>query len=82
METTVLNEILAFLFGRKYYANIVATRGTDRTELSAFILHDKKQVERHKMQIRSTALYEFVETISFRSRHEYKRLKQFDDREE
>ncbi len=28
MNSTVLKEIIAFLFGRKYYANIVATKGT------------------------------------------------------
>lgn len=27
MYSTVFNEILAFLFGRKYYANIIATKG-------------------------------------------------------
>lgn len=32
MQTTVLKEVIAFLFGRKYYANIVATKGTDKTE--------------------------------------------------
>lgn len=27
MNSTVLKEIIAFLFGRKYYANIINTRG-------------------------------------------------------
>lgn len=28
MNSTVLKEVIAFLFGRKYYANIIATKGT------------------------------------------------------
>lgn len=35
MQTTVLKEVIAFLFGRKYYANIVATKGTDRPAMRA-----------------------------------------------
>ena len=33
MQTTVLKEIIAFLFGRKYYANIVGTKGTAEMQL-------------------------------------------------
>lgn len=69
MKTTVLNEIVSFLFGRKYYANIINTKGTNRTELCSFIFATKEEVEQHKMEILSTASFQFVETISFRSRN-------------
>lgn len=42
MNSTVLKEIIAFLFGRKYYANIVATKGTTKQEICSYILQQKK----------------------------------------
>lgn len=42
MNSTVLKEIMAFLFGRKYYANIVATKGTTKQEICSYILQQKK----------------------------------------
>ena len=36
MNSTVLKEIMAFLFGRKYYANIVATKGTTKQEICSY----------------------------------------------
>lgn len=69
MKTTLLKEIVSFLFGRKYYANIINTKGTNMTELCCFIFSDLEEVERHKMEILSTSSYQFVETVSFRSRN-------------
>lgn len=53
MHSTVLTEIIAFLLGRKYYANIIATR---------------EAAEKHRMEIETTMSFRFVETVSFRSR--------------
>lgn len=71
MQTTVLKEIIAFLFGRKYYANIVGTKGTDKTELCSYIFHTKEEANRHRDSLLTTLSFQYIETISFRSRKEY-----------
>lgn len=67
MNSTVLKEIIAFLFGRKYYANIVATKGTTKQEICSYIFATKKAAERHRLEIETTLSFLFIETISFRS---------------
>ena len=71
MQTTVLKEIIAFLFGRKYYANIVGTKGTDKTELCSYIFRTKEEANRHRDSLLTTLSVQYIETISFRSRKEY-----------
>lgn len=71
MQTTVLKEIIAFLFGRKYYANIVGTKGTDKTELCSYIFRTKEEANRHRDSLLTTLSFQYIETISFRSRKEY-----------
>lgn len=71
MTTTALNELLAFLFGRKYYANIVGTRGTDRTEICSYIFHSRAEADHHRATLDTTRSFLWLETISFRSRREY-----------
>lgn len=71
MNSTVFTEIIAFLFGRKYYANIVATRGTTKQELCSYIFLTKEAADSHRLQLDTTRSFRFVETISFRSRHNY-----------
>lgn len=71
MQTTVLKEIIAFLFGRKYYANIVATKGTDKTELCSYIFSSKEEANNHRDGLQTTLSFIFIETVSFRSRKEY-----------
>lgn len=73
MNETVLEAIVAHLFGHKYYVNIINTRGTDKCETTSFIHHSKAEAEKHKRDIESTASFMWVETVSFRSRKEYKR---------
>lgn len=68
MNSTVLKEIMAFLFGRKYYANIVATKGVAKQELCSYIFASREAAERHRAEIETTLSFRFVETISFRSR--------------
>lgn len=71
MQTTVLKEVIAFLFGRKYYANIVATKGTDKTEICSYIFTSKEEADQHRDGLETTRSFVFMETISFRSRKEY-----------
>ena len=73
MNTTVLKEIIAFILGRKYYANIINTRGVDKCEICSFIFHSREEAERHRRDVESTMTFQFVETVSFRSRMDYPR---------
>lgn len=75
--TTVLTEIVAFLLGRKYYANIIHTRGTSKCEVSSFIFCSKKEADEHRAALDHNLSYKFVETVSFRSRHAYSNLTTF-----
>lgn len=68
MYSTVFNEILAFLFGRKYYANIIATKGVAKQEICSYIFATREAAERHRDEIETTLSFRFIETISFRSR--------------
>ena len=71
MNSTVLTEIIAFLFGRKYYANIINTRGTASCEICSYIFCTQKEALKHREKILCTMSYEYIETISFRSRRNY-----------
>lgn len=68
MYSTVFNEILAFLFGRKYYANIIATKGVAKQEICSYIFATREAADRHRDEIETTLSFRFIETISFRSR--------------
>ncbi len=68
---TVLTAILEFLLGKKYFANIINTRGIDRCEISCFIFLTKEDAQRHRRELSQTASYQWIETISFRSRTDY-----------
>lgn len=68
---TVLMAIVEFLLGKKYYANIINTRGTNRNEISSFIFCTRQEAEKHKQELSTTASYQWIETVSFRSRNEY-----------
>ena len=70
-KETVLQSIIAHIFGHKYYANSINTRGTDKCEISSFIHRSKDAAERHKREIESTRSFLYVETISFRSHKDY-----------
>lgn len=75
--TTVLTEIVAFILGRKYYANIIHTRGTNKCEVSSFIFRTKEDASAHRDALENNLSYKFVETVSFRSRHDYSNLTTF-----
>jgi hypothetical protein len=68
MQTNLLNEILAFLLGRKYYANVISVIGTDKNEICSYIFSTPEEAEAHRRVIGTTVSFNFVTTISFRSR--------------
>jgi len=71
MNKTVLNAIIEHIFGHKYYANIINTRGTEKCEIACFIFHSKEEAAEHCRRLQTTLSYMFIETVSFRSRIEY-----------
>lgn len=71
MNTTVLKEIIAFIFGRKYYANIICTRGISKCEICSFIFRSKEAADQHRKDIDGTMSFQYIETISFRSHRDY-----------
>ena len=56
MNYSVLQAIVAFIFGHKYYANIVNTRGTDRFEVASFIFLSKEDAIRHRRSLNSNGI--------------------------
>lgn len=72
--TTILTEIMAFILGRKYYANIIHTRGTNKCEVSSFIFLNKRDADAHRVNLENNRSYKYVETVSFRSRQDYTNL--------
>lgn len=72
MNETVLQRIIAFIFGHKYYANIVQVKGLGgAVELTSFIHPTKTDADRHIRDIMETLSYYYIETVSFRSRETY-----------
>ncbi len=71
MNTTVLEEIIAFLFGRKYYANVINRKGTDELSLSCFIFKSKEEAMAHKKSLEDNRSFMYIETVSFRSHKDY-----------
>ncbi len=74
-ETTVLKSIIDFLFGHKYYVNIINLRGTNNLEMTSFIHYSREDAERHRDDINATSSFLWIETVSFRSRKDYRAKK-------
>lgn len=70
-KVSVLTKILDRLFGKKYYANIINRRGTTSLEMSSFIFGSRQEAEKHRISLEMNLSFQWVETISFRSREEY-----------
>ena len=68
MKKSLFQIIVDFILGEKYYANIVNTRGTSICELCSFIFQSKEEAMQHVEELRTTRSFDFIETISFRSR--------------
>ena len=62
---SVLSAIAEFLLGK------INTRGTNRCEISSIIFPTLAAAEKHKSELSATFSYQWVETISFRSRKNY-----------
>lgn len=75
--TTVLAEIVALILGRKYFANIIHTRGTNKCEVSSFIFRSREEADAHRAALEGNLSYRYVETVSFRSRKDYSNLTTF-----
>lgn len=71
MNETVLQRIIAHIFGHKYYANIVLRKGTTERVISNYIFHSREEAEQHRKTFETNLSFIFVETVSFRSHHEY-----------
>lgn len=67
----IWNAILQMILGRKYYVNIINTRGTERYEASCFIFATSAAAKRHADTLATNRSYAYIETISFRSRYIY-----------
>lgn len=78
--TTPLREILAFIFGRKYYANIVNTRGTSKCEISSFIFLSAEDADLHRRDLEDNRSYKYITTVSFRSRRDFSNLTTYPNR--
>ena len=71
MQPPLIEAILAHLFGRKYYANIINTRGTFKTEICSYIFHTREEADNHRKVLETLPSFKYIETISFRSRQQY-----------
>ena len=72
MRKSVIELIGECLLGKRYYACVVNTRGTSKCEMACYIFDDREAVERYKRGLMDNLSYQWVETITFRSRKEYK----------
>lgn len=63
--------IVDFILGNKYYCNLVNVKGSDEIEMSSYIFRTKERALLHKQRIQSTRTFQYVETVSFRSRENY-----------
>ena len=68
MNETVLQAIIAHLIGHKYWVNIINTKGTERCETTSYIHPTREAAEKHKQEIEATTSFQWVETVTFRSR--------------
>lgn len=67
----VFNAVLDYLFGPKYYANIVNTIGTTKCEICSYIFKTKEQALKHKNDVDNLVSFKYIETISFRSKNDF-----------
>lgn len=64
----LLNSILDYLFGKKYYAVILWRTSTDIFEISSRIFRNKQQVEAYKETMYGNRTYRIHAVVSFRTR--------------
>ncbi len=71
MRKNLIQEIINFLFGKKYYANIVNVVGTTQNDICSYIFKTKWEASKHRSELTKTKTFIFVETVSFRSHIDY-----------
>lgn len=71
-QRNLLEVIVAFVLGEKYYCNIYNRRGTMMCEISSYIFPSRAAADEHRKEMEGTVTFQFVETISFRSRNKYR----------
>lgn len=68
---TLIETILEFLWGRKYYVNVFHRTGSNAVSVSSLFFSTKEEAISHRERNETNMTYRFVETISFRSRNLY-----------
>lgn len=71
----ILQKVIAFLLGYKYYANVVNRKGTAEMEMCCYIFATKREAMEHKADLAFNRSFRYVETVSFRSRTEFPKVK-------
>lgn len=66
-----LRRLMELLLGHKYYLCVVNRVGTDIYEVNSTMFRTKDEVEVYKQQLLATRMFQWVETISFRTRTDY-----------
>ena len=69
-KESLLTMLTRHLLGRKYYANIVVSAGSFDYGISNYIFRTKEEADRHKQTLENNRSFDYVETISFRSRNQ------------
>lgn len=64
----LLSLIIDHILGRRYYANIVYHIGTRNCEIASHIFETKEDARAHRDILASNRSFNFIKTISFRSR--------------
>jgi hypothetical protein len=64
----LLSLIIDHILGRRYYANIVYHIGTSNCEIASRIFETKEDARAHRETLASNRSFNFIKTISFRSR--------------
>lgn len=70
-----MKKIIERIFGKKYYAVIILTRGIEKYEIASEIHSTPESAQEHCKRIATTLSFEAVEVVSFRSRNGYSLIK-------
>jgi len=67
-----IRNIYRRIFGYRYYAVIIGTQGSGIYEVASQIHRTKKSAAEHRQRIYGTHTYVYIETITFRSRNDFR----------
>ena len=68
----MMKRLLRHVFGRVYYAVIIGELGSgDRYDIASQIHATRASAEAHRHRIEQTRTSVYIETVRFRSRHDY-----------